>query len=192
MCPFEDRFERAYRAPLYWRNCSTDLLGSAAAVWAAIDSNIGDNIVAKCDLGQGFDLSIAGRPVYEMLCGMSLELLYKAIAVVRRKDIRHQHNLVKLSEHVGIELDSQEQGLLKILTEAIVWSGRYPIPKRRDQWEGTISLREKHLFKKTPSSGLAILSPNEDLHWDSFHKLWRKSDQVFLEHYDNFYSTQEV
>jgi len=183
MCQYTDKFERASETPLYWRNSSTDLRGAAAAVWSAMDSGRETDIAARCGLGEAFDLRVAGRPVYEMLCGISLELLYKAIAVAKRQNILTNHRLVELSEYVGIEPDAREKGLLEILTEAIQWSGRYPIPKERKYWDKTAQLRTEHLYTKVPLGTQSVLRPNGELDWLSFNELWLKADQLYWEHH---------
>jgi len=183
MSRFNDKFERASDTPLSWHNSSTDLRSAAAAVWWAMSAGQRETIAAKCGLGEGFDLRVAGRPGYEMLCGMSLELLYKAIAVAKRKKILTHHRLVELSEYVGIESDAREKGLLGILTQAIKWSGRYPIPKERRDWDQTAHLRTEHLYTKVPLGSFSVLRPNGELDWLSFNELWLKADQVYWEHH---------
>jgi len=180
---FKDKFEKALETPLYWRNSSTDLRASAAAIWSAMDSNRNTEITEKLGLGEGFNLGVAGRPVYEMLCGISLELLYKAIAVAKQQKVLTHHRLVELSEYAGIVPDSREKGLLEILTEVVQWSGRYPIPKERKYWDKAAQLRMEHLHTKVPFGNLYILRPNGELDWLSFNKLWLKADQLYWEYH---------
>ena len=90
----------------YWLNKSTDLRSAAQAVFES-----------------GQDCA-----VFRMLCGMSLEAIFKAVVVETRQSPRKTHNLNQLSRDAGLSYDVKEQKLLRILTEAIIWDGRYPVP----------------------------------------------------------------
>lgn len=129
----KDRFDRSKVTPLYWYNRSNDLRGSAAALLAASEPELSAAVAHKFDLGVGFDIGIASSSVYEMLWGMSIELMLKAIAVAQRKQVLTHHRLVDLASYVNVNLSPDEEALLSVLTAAIRWSGRYPLPKERKE-----------------------------------------------------------
>jgi hypothetical protein len=76
-----------------------------------------NNIAEQLKLGSGFSMRIACYPVFPMLCGLSLEVLYKAICV--RKDIKFNstHNLIFLARDAQIDItDEESKFLLNLLS----------------------------------------------------------------------------
>lgn len=67
--------------------------------------------------------------------GLSIELLLKAIGKILGRPDQHSHGLKNLCQHVGIQVSGDVLVILDILTEAIYWSGRYPVPKSATDWE---------------------------------------------------------
>ena len=83
-------------------------------------------------------------PVYRMLMGMSMENLLKSIIISRGLPAGQDgkldstfngHNLNGLASRVGFARDERERELFDELTEFITWLGRYPIPKRAEEWQ---------------------------------------------------------
>lgn len=74
------------------------------------------------------------NPVYFMLSGMALELIYKAIVVAKGNEPNTKsHGLANLAKEAGLKVKNKQEGLLAILTEAIIWYGRYPVPKEQEK-----------------------------------------------------------
>ncbi len=170
-------FQRQGQIPLAWLNKSTDLRASAAALWASIDTETSKSVVARFDLGlgfgRGFRMSVAVPGVFHMLCGLSLELLYKAIIVSTGDSAPKGHNLSQLAQRAGIVVSKEDRGLLEILTEYIVWAGRYPVPQDVGFWNKLLELRNKYLYRRVPFGKLQLQSGNDALSWDGFDRLWR-------------------
>lgn len=153
-------FARLNESELRWRNKADDLRLAAEAVWESRK--------------QG--------PVYLMLCGMSLEALYKAIAVVRGKEVQHSHDLLGLAARAGLRVDVSEEGALELLTAAIVWDGRYPVPRKWRHLRGYRRLFHSVMSDRyLTASSVAILRPNSALDWEHFCRLWRGADNFFWE-----------
>jgi len=76
---------------------------------------------------------------YYYNAGLSLELFLKAIAVAQAKEFETSHRLGDLCKLVGIQLSKDQETTMELLSEIIVWSGRYPIPKKEDK-RGAITL----------------------------------------------------
>jgi len=182
---YNDIFEKRKELAIYWYNKASDLRGSAGALWASMDDPRSNEIVEQLGLGTGFSMKAATSPVYLMLCGMSLELLYKAIVVAKgEKPNTNSHKLTDLASNAGVSLTEQEVGLLEILSESIIWDGRYPVPKEQKHIQGLIDLKKEHLYDKKQLGELYVLSPNGALNWDSFDKLWNDSLEIYLQgHY---------
>jgi hypothetical protein len=88
-----------------------------------------------------------------MLVGYSLEICLKGMLILQKgieaymaeeKAHRH-HNLQKLAEFIP-DLTAKDQATLKLLTQFVVWAGRYPDPGsgRERQNDGIFSLSEHH------------------------------------------------
>jgi len=180
--PKNDRFDRAQATPLYWYNCASDLRGSAAALRAAADPDFAATVANEFDLGSGFSIGIAGSHVYEMLWGMSIELLLKAVAVAQGKKVLTHHRLVDLAIYVGFPVSVDDEDLLRILTAAIRWSGRYPIPKDRTEWEDTLDTRNKALWEPVPGS-VNFKRYNRAMDWPNVNALWKRVSELYWQHH---------
>ena len=161
-----DVFERRRQFATYWMNKANDLHRSAAALWASMDAN------ASPALTRGGCI----EPVFRMLCGMSLELLYKALIVQSGGKPPSTHELIHLANLAKIKPSKQEEALLKILTEYIKWEGRYPVPQERKSWAALDDLVRKHLFREVYRRGsFAIIRDNDALSWDGYEELWQRA-----------------
>lgn len=169
-------FSRRKRIGTYWLNKSSDLHAAAAALWYSVDAEVSDPIVARFGLGSGFAMAAAVPDVFRMLCGMSLELLLKAILVSKRLDVPHKHDLVALAESAAVPLDDRDRGLYAILTECVRWDGRYPVSKTLDEFEDLAELEERLLTDVIGTSGrLVFRQGNDALSWDGFDRLWKQA-----------------
>lgn len=168
-------FEFRKKTHQYWYNKSNDLRASAGALWFAMrDSD--NNIAEHLKLGSGFSMGIACYPVFPMLCGLSLEVLYKAICV--RKDIKFKstHNLIILAKDAQIDITDEESKFLKFFTESIIWNGKYPVPsdKQKHEYDKLTELHYDFLFDKIKIGSLDGYTPNGKLNWENFNNIWLK------------------
>lgn len=168
----KEQFERRKKLSIYWYNKASDLRGSAGALWDSMHAQDAHVRAEKLSLGSGFSFAVACWPPYEMLCGMALELLFKAIVVGMDKEPNAVHSLVSLSQDASLSYSEKQRGLLRILSEAIIWEGRYPVPKAEKQFHHASEERREHLFDKVPLGKLNVLRPNDNLSWESFNELW--------------------
>jgi hypothetical protein len=183
MTPFTELYERRQNQSIYWFNKSSDLHTAAGALWYSRDESRSEIMVKELGLRDGFHMDMAVTPVYYMLCGLSLELLYKAIIVAKGSEFKRDHKLVALATLAGIDPDHKLKGLLEMLTEFIEWYGKYPVPKRYQQLEKTSNLIHKHLYDSKQSGNLHWAEPNDALSWQSFDSLWREGSRLYWEYY---------
>jgi hypothetical protein len=169
-------------APLWWFNKSSDLRASAGTLWLGMTSEQSENTVRTLNLGDGFSIAAATWPVYEMLCGMSLELIFKAVAVVKGSDPTAIHKLTNLAKEAGLTYSKDVEGILDIWTESIVWNGRYPVPKKEEAMARTQELRREHLYVGGKLSGVSK-KYNDSLSWESFNSIWSVANNEFWKHY---------
>ena len=64
---------------------------------------------------------------YYYNAGLSLELILKAIAIAQRKEFETNHRLKDLCKLVGMKINNDQECTLELLSEVILWSGRYPV-----------------------------------------------------------------
>jgi len=181
------QFEKQQNLPIYWFNKSSDLRASAAALWISREEKQSNFIVGECGLGQGFIMAAAVGPVFWMLCGMSLELLYKAIIVAKGGKAEPSHDLVKLVKAAGIRINKDTEHILKILTESIIWYGRYPVPKSHEPMEKLLDHIEEYFFEPAQPGKFKRRKSNKFIRWDSFNRLWLEGNLVYRK-----YSTHQI
>ncbi|MDR9469273.1 hypothetical protein [Marinospirillum sp.] len=166
-------------APLWWFNKSSDLRASAGTLWLGMSSDErSKEITESLHLGDGFSIPIAVRPVYQMLCGMSLELIFKAVVVARGYKPNHVHDLPSLAERAALAYSEEERGILAVFTESIIWEGRYPVPKKEEIMDKACQLRSAHCFTPHGKSGM-FKKPNDALSWASFNSIWGRASEAF-------------
>jgi len=158
----------------YWYNNASDLRAAAAAVHNAIHH---DAKFPKEEYGlsNGFRMDVACPLVYRMLWGMALEALLKSVILESGNEIRTTHNLNQLARDAEVAFTNEQQKVLQILSEAIIWHGRYPVPKKQQHWDDLGDLTRQTLYDaKSLSSGsnLQVYSPNDSLSWKSLQELW--------------------
>lgn len=176
-----DSFDRRKCAPLWWLNKSSDLRASAGALWLSMDEKQSDFFMGKLGLSEGFSISVAVWPVYMMLCGMSLELLFKAISVTKGDTVQTNHNLIDLAKAAGVKTDEKTKAILQLLTESVIWEGKYPVPKDRQKksFYTANNLYNEVMYTKDQFHGFEIQKPTHALHWESFNELWLKANKIF-------------
>lgn len=168
------RYERQKKLSIYWYNKSSDLRGSAGALWASMNKEHSEKIVQELSLGTGYRMSASVLPVYHMLCGMAIELIYKAILIAHGfnpKKFKY-HKLIILANLAGIIVDDKSKLILQLLTESIIWDGKYPVPNNEKEMEN----RDK-LFGELTKGALA--RANDVLSWESFNRRWLEASNIY-------------
>lgn len=159
-----DMFERRKNAPLWWYNKSANFHASAGALWLSMDDSKSAYYVGQLSLGQGFRMSVAVFPVFMMLCGMSMELIYKAIRVAKEEKVHPHHRLIELAHLAGVKFDDKTKAQLKDLTEYVIWEGKYPVPK------------DNHIAEFFRESTRII-------NWESYNTLWKDAAEIFFKYH---------
>ncbi len=148
-------------------------MSSAQVLWKAMD----DNSNAK----------ITCYSTYKMLFGMSLEALFKAHCIAQKIDdprIHKSHQLTEIASIAGINLDKSENKILDILSEYIIWDGRYPVPKNSAQVKNHTNNIRATAYDKKKVGGLELLKPNGALDFSSIHQIWRRISGDYMQRYN--------
>jgi HEPN domain-containing protein len=82
--------------------------------------------------------------------GIALELALKSIAIAKAKSYEANHRLNDLCALVGLDITKDQECTLELLSELIIWSGRYPVPKKEGQWNNYHDVvHEKHVVRES-------------------------------------------
>jgi len=111
---------------------------------------------------------------YYYNAGLSLELILKAIAIAKGKAFETNHRLNDLCKLVGINITNEQECTLELLSEVIVWSGRYPAPKKEGQWNNYHDVvQEKHIKREQEGNvGKVIANKNRFPTLQNYLALW--------------------
>lgn len=106
--------------------------------------------------------------------GIAIELALKALAIEKSKKFETNHRLNELSSLVGLKITKDQECTLELLSELIVWSGRYPIPKKEGQWNNYHDVvQEKHIVREREGNvGRTLANRNRFPTVDNFLTLW--------------------
>lgn len=96
---------------------------------------------------------------YYYNAGLSLELLLKAIAIAQVKEFETNHRLCDLCKLVDMRLNKDQEATMELLSEIIVWSGRYPTPKKEGQWHNYHDvILEKHIIREQEGNVRSVIA----------------------------------
>jgi hypothetical protein len=153
---YNKQFEQRQETPGYWHNKSHDLLVSARTLWKAMQSEK--------------ELEINCWATYKMLMGMSFELLFKAHCIGSETDFKATHDLVALARTAGLSTSKVENKVLKVLSEYVMWDGRYPTPKKPEHLKGHWKNQANLL--------------NDKLDLEKLMPLWRRCSESYMAQYN--------
>lgn len=180
-----NRFEREQNLSIYWANRASDLRGAAGAVWFAIENeSSSDQVRSMLGMEQHYRFSAACPLVFFMLCGLSLELLYKALIVEDGKKPPAIHDLRELSTRAHINFTVEDLRLIDLLTDHILWAGKYPVPKGGEpEWDRHVEQMNSALTSPVCGISIPVVRRNECLSWDDYTRIWNISSVRYWERY---------
>jgi hypothetical protein len=170
MDAYQKQFELRQETPAYWHNKSHDLFISARTLWVAMQDN--KSLEVNC------------WPTYKMLMGLSFELLFKAHCVGAGINFADIHDLVKLARTANFTITKDENGILKVLSEYIIWDGKYPIPKKPQHLENHWKNQSQVLSDKKKFGGLTVQVSNDKLDFENLSPFWQKYSDQFMDKYN--------
>lgn len=170
MDTYNQQFNLKQDTSAYWHNKSKDLFVSARILWFAMQEN------------KNFDVNCWAT--YKMLIAMSFELMFKAHCIGNKVEFKQNHNLVELASYANLSISSEEIAVLNILSEYIIWDGRYPIPKKpqhlREHWIN----EEKVLADEINLGKLKGRKSNGKLDFENLQPIWRRFSDFYLAAYN--------
>ena len=168
--------------PNHWYNRAADLRAAAGAAWYAMENDRQDGIAEALGLPSGYSMSVACWPVYHMLCGLALEVIFKAVMAQRGMKVPEIHDLNNLAGQLGLKRTPKERDLLKFYSSSIAWAGRYPIPKNcsDERLQGFYDEANTVLRKPLRKMGTLMLTIGSGAtDWEHFHPLWLRFASEF-------------
>lgn len=150
--PYQKQFDMRQKNSTYWYNKSHDLFVSAHVLWKATQETK--------------ELEINCWDAYKMLMGLSFELLFKARCISTNISFKPIHDLVKLAETANLNITEEENKILKILSEYVIWDSKYPTPTR-------IKDLENHWKHQKELS-------NDKLDFENLLPIWRRISDSFM------------
>lgn len=185
----ETEQKRREREPRYWHKKSSGLKAAAGALHFCINFKGEKSVAQSLGLDERFDMNDATWPVYLMLCGLSLETIYKGAIIAKHGKLTPNHKLVELSKAADVHMYTEDEGLIEILADAVYWYGKYPAPlaKFHEKMESLSRLATQHLTERVPELSIALRrskSPHP-LEWEGFCRLWAQGNEAFQMHISN-------
>lgn len=163
---YKIQFEIKNKTPDCWHNKSRDLLASARILWDAIQSKK--------------ELEVSCWKSCKMLMGMSFELLFKAHCIGKDIDFDATHDLVSLARAANLTTSKDENEVLKVLSEYVVWDGRYPTPRKFQYLENHWKNQSKVQNNKVKAENLTMMVQNDKLNFEKLMPIWRKFSDSFM------------
>ena len=90
-----------------------------------------------------------GQLVFLLNAALSIELLLKALIVAKGGVARQDHKLRDLAHDAEVAFSKSQKVTLDFLSEVLIWSGRYPVPKTEEAWDHYYDhVLERHMIRE--------------------------------------------
>lgn len=184
----QSRFEWKRDISAYYYNKSMDLRAAALLLGHSLSES---TKVQPCEIGlpEGFSFDAALPNVFGMLSGLSVELLLKAIFKILSKTPPKDHRLGVLAAGVGVPLSDNQAATLAAMTEMVIWSGRYPVPKELKFYDAALEIQDA-LMRPSKIGGSRIMQlveeravnvQNYNLIWAHIESFYARAREVIRE-----------
>lgn len=116
------------------------------------------------------------RP-FALNAALSIELILKSILAKKGAAIpdgNDGHDLRTLCTKAGVGLTTTQMTTLELLTEIIVWAGRYPAAKTEKRWDVyQDSIFEKHIARSREGNVFRSIANTDTFpSWENYEKIW--------------------
>ena len=110
----------------------------------------------------------------------SLELIFKAILAKKQLPIPNAqggHDLLALCAAANVKISQHQKVTLELMTEEIIWAGRYPAPKAEHRWNDyNDRILEKHIVRSQIGNvSSARANPDTFPNLQNYEKIWQIS-----------------
>ena len=129
------------KSPDAWRRTAIGLKRSADIIWGQwfeIFSRLDGGSKATVTPQEIGDLALL--PTFLLLSGLAIENALKGLLIAKDKEIVDSvvkwkiksggHDLCELYKQTDLSFTTDQKELLDAMTQAVLWAGRYPVPKK--------------------------------------------------------------
>jgi HEPN domain-containing protein len=118
---------------------------------------------------------------YYYNAALSLELFLKAILVTLKKEYKTTHRLKELSDEAGMKIEHDQEITLELLSEHLIWLGRYPIPKNENQWNNfhDVLLPKHKVIEQEGSTGRIMKNEKTFPSLKNYLAIWRRFESEY-------------
>jgi hypothetical protein len=116
------------------------------------------------------------RP-FVLNAALSIELILKAVLAKKGLSIPDDgngHNLNLLCIRARVGLSDNQEATLELLTEELVWAGRYPVPKTEARWDRyQDQILERHIVRRSVGNVHSVMANRKTFSdWGNYAKIW--------------------
>ena len=117
--------------------------------------------------------------VFLFNAALSIELLFKAITIANKGDIRLEHNLLDLAKDAEMSFSDNQKNTLEFMSEILIWKGRYPTPTKAGIWNNfQDNVLEKHIIRERNGNvGVTRANPETFPSPENYELLWNIANQ---------------
>jgi len=157
-----------------WKICADNLHISAGILWLAMKDENKSIFISQLGLDKNINLNSACQKNYCMLLGLSFELIIKAIIAAKNniEKIPETHALIDIVKNININLTDKDLKILRLLSDYIVWAGKYPSPKKNYQLEDYKKIFMDTLVEISINGNTTTYKYNNSLDWENVNSIW--------------------
>ncbi|BCO32601.1 hypothetical protein TspCOW1_27040 [Thiohalobacter sp. COW1] len=121
------------------------------------------------------------RLTYFFNAGLAIELALKATILAKGLSFETNHKLIDLGDQAQVGLTEDQLCTLELLSEIIIWGGRYPVPKNERQWDHYHdSILEKHVVReRIGNTGRTRAYPKRFPSLENYLAIWEACEEEF-------------
>ncbi|MBE4039690.1 hypothetical protein HJ123_22745 [Vibrio parahaemolyticus] len=159
----------------FWYQKSVDLYASASLIAEARQSREDKAFLKSLELKGDYSVSIGCEHPYLMLMGLSFEVILKAICIKTNSEFSQvKHDLQEVAKSAGVHLSKKETTQLRLLSDFVLWEGRYPVAKKPSQTMQHWNSTRKELWKTEKILGFEVTGRTDIFEHETLKSLWIK------------------
>jgi hypothetical protein len=101
--------------------------------------------------------------------------------VTLKKEYKTTHRLKELSDEAGMKIEHDQEITLELLSEHLIWLGRYPIPKNENQWNNfhDVLLPKHKVIEQEGSTGRIMKNEKTFPSLKNYLAIWRRFESEY-------------
>ncbi|ELB2044404.1 hypothetical protein AB0533_004458 [Vibrio parahaemolyticus] len=159
----------------FWYQKSVGLYASASLIAEARQSREDKRFIESLELKGDYSINIGCEHPYLMLMGLSFEVILKAICIeINAEFSQVKHDLQEVAKSAGVQLSRKETTQLRLLSDFVLWEGRYPVAKKHSQTTQHWNATRKELWKTENILGFEVTGRTDIFEHATLKSLWLK------------------